>query len=99
MALSHPDGSMRFHVQPRCVPPAVAARRIGLSEARFRDLAGDLLGHGFPLPDPVTGNYDLEAIDRYIDRRNAELLAKEPEDDGPLTDSNVIMARIAAMGR
>lgn len=90
---------MRFHVQPRCVPPAVAARRIGVSEARFRDLADDLLGHGFPLPDPVTGNYDLEAIDRYIDRRNAELLAKQPADNDAETDNGLFMARIAAMGR
>jgi hypothetical protein len=90
---------MRFHVQPRCVPPAVAAKRIGITENRFRQVAEDLREHGFPLPDAVTGNYDLEAIDRYIDRRNAELLAKASNDDGPETNNDLFLARIEAMGR
>ena len=90
---------MRFHVQPRCVPPSVAARRIGITENRFREIADTLLEHGFPLPDAVTGNYDLEAIDRYIDRRNAELLARHATSEGAETDNNVFLARIEAMGR
>lgn len=90
---------IRFHVQPRCVPPAVAARRIGVTEARFAIVVSALEEHGFPLPDPVTGNYDLEAIDRYIDRRNGELLAKQPADGGAETDNNLFLARIEAMGR
>lgn len=90
---------MRFHVQPRCVPPAVAARRIGISEKRFHQIADDLREHGFPVPDAVTGNYDLEAIDRYIDRRNAELLAKSGTDGDAETDNSLFLARIEAMGR
>lgn len=26
--------------------------------------------NGFPLPDPVTGNYDLVAIEAWLDRRS-----------------------------
>lgn len=60
---------MRFHVSPRCVPANVAARRIGLSENAFLQHEPQLRKYGFPLPDPVTGNYDLVAIDAWLDRR------------------------------
>lgn len=60
---------MRFRVQPRCVPRDVAARRMGLSEARFADIEADLRRRGFPYPDDVTGNYDLVAIDAWLDRK------------------------------
>lgn len=60
---------MRFHVQPRCVPRAVAARRLGLTEARFEQSEPDLRRNGFPLPDAVTGHYDLVAIDAWLDRK------------------------------
>lgn len=89
---------MRFHVKPRCVPPQVAARRLGLTYAQFQEAIGMMRESGFPLPDPVTGHYDLEAIDRYIERRNPELFGT-PEEDGVVTDNNVFLQRIAAMGR
>jgi hypothetical protein len=88
---------MRFHVQPRCVPAAVAARRLGVTEARFRELADELRDNGFPLPDAVTGNFDLQAIDRYIDRRNVDLLGTNDSSDEGETDNAVFLARIAAM--
>lgn len=88
---------IRFHVQPRCVPAAVAARRIGVTEARFREIAEDLLDNGFPLPDSVTGNYDLDAIDRYIAKRNPSLLGEQ--DDGlAVTSEDEMLRRIRAMG-
>lgn len=61
--------AIRFHVQPRCVPPAVAARRLGVTEAHFREIAGELRQRGFPVADSVTGNYDLVAIDAWLDQR------------------------------
>lgn len=61
---------MRFQVSPRCVPANVAARRIGLSESVFLQHEPRLRQYGFPLPDPVTGNYDLVAIDAWLDRRS-----------------------------
>lgn len=88
---------IRFHVQPRCVPPTVAARRLGLTEARFAEISQDLLDNGFPLPDSVTGNYDLNAIDRYIARRNPKLMGEQ--DDGEAISSEAeMLRRIAAMG-
>lgn len=88
---------IRFHVHPRCVPPAVAARRIGVTETRFKEISQDLLDNGFPLPDSVTGNYDLDAIDRYIAKRNPKLMG-EQDDGGALTDEAEMLRRIEAMG-
>jgi len=88
---------IRFHVQPRCVPPAVAARRIGVTEMRFKEISQDLLDNGFPLPDSVTGNYDLDAVDRYIAKRNPTLMGQH--DDGEaITDEAEMLRRIEAMG-
>lgn len=87
---------MRFHVQPRCVPPQVAARRLGLTLAQFQDAVGTMRQSGFPLPDPVTGHYDLEAIDRYIERRNPELFGMVTSGEA-VTDHNVIRGRLAAL--
>lgn len=64
---------MRFHVNPRCVPEHVAARRIGLTVSAFLQLKPELRKSGFPLPDPVTGNYDLKAIEAWLDRRSGLL--------------------------
>ena len=67
--------SIRFPVQPRLVPMAKAARRLHLTPAEFEAKAGDLHQYGFPTPCPVTGHYDLKAIDAWLDRR-AGLLDK-----------------------
>jgi hypothetical protein len=64
---------MRFHVEPRDVSPEAAARRIGLSPARFGELLPDLTDRGFPRADPTTGNYDLDAIDAWRKRRYPHL--------------------------
>lgn len=73
---------MRFRVQPRCVPKAVAARRLGITEAVFEDAEAKLRQSGFPGPDAVTGNYDLVAIDAWLDRKAGLASAK------PLTATN-----------
>lgn len=88
---------MRFKVQPRCVPPAIAARRLGITERAFREARAALAEHGFPAPDPVTGNYDLEAIDQYIAARNPRWFP-EIEATGAIADDRVFLDRIAAMG-
>ena len=84
---------MRFHVQPRCAPSHIAARKIGLTLVQFEAMLPELRKQRFPEPDPVTGNYDLEAIDRYIEARNPELFGAV----GPsaaVTDHNVIRGRL-----
>lgn len=62
--------SLRFRIPPRDVPPSSAARALGLTGERFRELLPELRQRGFPKPDPTTGNYDLEAITRWQDARS-----------------------------
>jgi hypothetical protein len=64
---------MRFRVEPRDVPPEVAARRLGKSLAEFRAVLPNLIARGFPTPDPDTANFDLHAIDRWCDGRHLHL--------------------------
>ena len=61
--------SIRFSVDPRDVPAEKAARRLGLTLARFLVVEGELYERGFPRPDKTTGNFDLLAIDRWMDAR------------------------------
>ncbi|MGB3024423.1 hypothetical protein [Paradevosia shaoguanensis] len=88
---------MRFHVQPRCTPIEVVARRLGLTLARFQELLPEYRRLGFPVPDPVSGNYDLEAIDRYIDAQNPSLFPQTYAPDRAITDRAVIKQRLAAL--
>lgn len=87
---------MRFHVQPRCVPPQVAARHLGLTLAQFEGSLDALRDLGFPLPDPVTGNYDLEAIDRYVEARNPRFFRTVDLNEA-VTDRGTVDRRLAAM--
>lgn len=61
--------SIRYPVQPRLLPPVKAARRLYLTLDEFRQKLPQLLLHGFPSPCPVTGHFDLVAIDAFLDRR------------------------------
>jgi hypothetical protein len=60
---------VRFRVDPRGVPPVKAARRLGITLAAFEAKSAELYARGFPQPDPTTGNYDLVAIDAWMDRQ------------------------------
>jgi len=62
--------AVRFPVDPRDVPPGKAARRLHLTRAEFDALLPALIDRGFPRPDPTTGNFDLVAIDRWMDSRS-----------------------------
>ncbi len=64
---------VRFRVDPRGVPPVKAARRLGLPLGAFEAKTAELYARGFPRPDPTTGNYDLAAIDAWMDRQQAIL--------------------------
>jgi hypothetical protein len=66
----------RFNVQQRDVPAAQAARRLGLELSEFDSRLPALLARGFPAPDPDTGHYDLQAIDRWCDSRHAHLFGE-----------------------
>ncbi len=74
---------LRFRVDPRGIPPVKAARRLGLTLAVFDAKLAELHARGFPRPDPTTGNYDLVAIDAWMDRQSPLL---PPAGNGALTD-------------
>jgi hypothetical protein len=61
---------MRFKVEPRDVPAEAAARRLGVDLSGFTERLPDLLTRGFPAPDATTGNFDLKAIDAWMDKRS-----------------------------
>jgi hypothetical protein len=58
---------VRHRVEPRGVSPAKAARRLGITSARFDECLPELIERGFPPADPTTGNYDLKKIDAWMD--------------------------------
>ena len=47
------------------VSPATAAQRLGMSLADFEVSRAELERRGFPEPDPTTGRYCIEAVDRW----------------------------------
>jgi hypothetical protein len=83
---------MRFRINSRDVPPAQAAKRLGLTLAEFEKMLAELLARSFPAPDPTTGNYDLEAIDKWCDARHSHLFAAAQV--GPRDASKVAKDRI-----
>lgn len=86
---------MRFRVTPRDVPAILAARRLGMTLAAFEAALPALIGRGFPPADEDTGNFDLEAIDRWCDLRHQHLFSAEPM--GPKNAGDVVGSRIAAL--
>jgi hypothetical protein len=65
--------------RPRCipargdVPESAVAQLLGLSVADFHARRAELRDRGFPEPDPTTGRYCVEAVDRWRLRRHARL--------------------------
>ena len=86
------DGAIRFAVEPRCVPQVKAARRLHLTGAEFSAVLEALLNEGFPAPCPITGHFDLKAIDAWLDKRAGlqEMQAPPP--------ANVVMEMLTAYG-
>jgi hypothetical protein len=86
------SAAIRFKVQSRLVPAAVAAKRLGLALDDFLAKLPDLRREGFPPAVPVAGNFDLVAIDAWIDRQ-AGLVAR----DAAAADATELMhARLRA---
>lgn len=76
--------TQRFKLPPGGdVPPSVAARRLGLSLEAFQEAlerpVNGLLARCFPPADPTTGNFDLDAIEKWRKLRYPQLF------DRPLT--------------
>ena len=87
---------MRFHIEPRDIPPEMAARRLGLSLEQFEEKLPALLQRGFPAPDETTGRFCIEAIDQWRLRRFPQLFPV-PAIEGPKTDRETARARIRSM--
>lgn len=64
---------VRFRVEPGDIPPEKVARRLHLTLGQFEDSKDRLFVRGFPKPDPDTGMYDLEAVDRWRHLRHSRL--------------------------
>ncbi|WP_018261316.1 hypothetical protein [Methylobacterium sp. WSM2598] len=76
---------IRFRVEPGDVPPEKVARRLHLTLAAFEACKTRLFLRGFPRPDPDTGMYDLEAVDRWRHRRHPTLFPELTAADEPPT--------------
>lgn len=88
-------GRPKFKVDPGDVPAAVAARRMGLSEAEFANVLADLHDRGFPLPDETTGMFDLAAIDEWRRRRHPHLFVAAPS--APRDSRGIVQERLARL--
>jgi hypothetical protein len=55
------------------VPASLVAELLGLSCAGFEAQRPALCERGFPEPDPTTGLYCIEAVDRWRLRRHPQL--------------------------
>lgn len=61
---------MRARIDPRLLPPRLMARHLGLSLAEFEKLLPALKQAGFPQPIAPIGNYDLLAVQAWIDNQS-----------------------------
>lgn len=88
-------GAIRFQVEPRDIPPEKAARRLGLTIEAFAELLPRLQSRGFPMSDPDTGNYDLDAIDQWRASRHRRFLQAVPTTDHP---TGLVASRLEKLG-
>ncbi|WP_108459230.1 hypothetical protein [Devosia naphthalenivorans] len=75
------SASVRFRVDPRMVPASKAARRLGLTLSEFSDKLPALMDAGLPRANPITGFYDLKAMDLWMDRASGLLPSPSTEID------------------
>lgn len=96
--------TLRFHLPPGGdIPPASAARRLGLSLEQFTAALPQLLAREpkFPPADPTTGNYDLDAIDAWRRARYPHLFGERVDVAASALDAKTvdIGQRMASLGR
>lgn len=89
---------IRYRIEPRLVPSNKAARRLHLTVIEFEAKRNALEQIGFPQPCPVTGFYDLAAIDAWLDRRAGLGIGKGFAKAVALDAKDVVAQRIAALG-
>lgn len=64
------SSSIRYKVEPRLIPPIKAARFFHMTLLEFSRKLPALRKEGFPSPCPVTGHFDLKAMNLWQDRRS-----------------------------
>ena len=62
---------------------------MGMTEANFRENLPLLTARGFPKPDETTGNFDLNAIEEWCNRRHPGLFITKTEF---AQDARIVMA-------
>jgi hypothetical protein len=78
------------------IAPSLVAQRLGLSADEFDRCRPELEKRGFPEPDPTTGRYAIEAVDRWRLRRYPRLF---PDLAGPATAIDASVVFHERMGR
>ena len=76
---------------------SVAAQHLGLPLADFNRLRPELEARGFPLPDPTTGRYCIEAVDRWRLLRHLSLFPELTAAPARIHAAGVIEDRLRAM--
>jgi hypothetical protein len=79
------------------VAPGAVAQRLGLPLADFHKCRADLERRGFPDPDPTTGRYCIEAVDRWRLRRFPRLFPELTVSPAAVDARTVIDDRLRAM--
>jgi hypothetical protein len=81
------------------VQPGMIAQRLGLPLADFERVRPDLERRGFPGPDPTTGRYCIEAVDRWRLCRFPRLFPELTWSPAAVDARTVIDDRLRAMER
>jgi hypothetical protein len=81
------------------VARSLVAARLGLSLLEFEARLPELERRGFPQPDETTGQYCIEAVDRWRLRRYARLFPELTVAAGAVDARAVVKERLAVMRR
>jgi hypothetical protein len=89
--------SMRFKLPTGGdVPIDIAARRMAMTLQEFELKLDALRARGFPAPDPDTGKFDLDAIDKWRRARHPQLFPADrlTVGQGALDAKDVVRTRL-----
>jgi hypothetical protein len=80
------------------VPAGMVARLLGLASDEFDRLRAALEDRGFPAPDPTTGRYCIEAVDRWRLGRHVRLFPELTIPAGAAHAETVFRERMRSRG-
>lgn len=83
---------VRFSIDPEYIPPEKVARWLHLTPAQFDEQLPKLRTLKFPEPNPVTGNYDIDALRLWKRLFNRDLYGlTEPNSKPDAPPSNPVL--------